>query len=152
MPLGYKTDENGKECLSTSIIDTRIKALDVELYVNVNKDLSYPLSSPHNNGFHVKVIGKTEAFRTEFNINKVATEEALIDAVSQFFFYPDQYVKIGTAQPFETFAFETEIYNRTKIDNKSYSSWDEDLEDLEDNANNVVGVFLNDHLRWEVAE
>ncbi len=150
MKLGYKIDDNGNECLSASVISTRIRELDVELYITVNKDLSYPLSSPHNNGYHVKVVGKREAFRTEFNIDEVADEQAMIAAVNDKFNLTDEYLKIGSAKPGETFDFGTKVYNKTAIDQKSYGDWDDDLEDLEDNADKVVPVFLNDHLRWEV--
>lgn len=150
MKLGYKIDENGRECLSTSVISTRIRQLEVDLYVDVNKDLSYPLSSPHNKGYHVKVVGKREAFRTEFNVIDVTTEEEMIAAVNQRFDSEDEYVRIGNGKSGETFDFETKVYNKTAIQNKTYADWDDDLEDLEDNAEQVLPVFLNDHLRWEV--
>lgn len=150
MKLGYKIDENGKECLSTSIISTRIRELDVDLYINVNRDLSYPLSSPHNQGYHVKVVGKREAFRTEFNLNDVNTEEQLVAAINDKFNSQDEFVRIGNGKSGETFDYETKVYNKTAIDKKAYADWDDDLEDLEDNADQVISVFLNDHLRWEV--
>lgn len=150
MKLGYKLDESGRECLSTSIISTRIRDLDVDLYINVNRDLSYPLSSPHNQGYHVKVIGQSEAFRTEFNINNVATEDEMVSAINDKFSPADDFVRIGNAKSGETYDFETKVYNRTAIEKKSYADWDDDLEDLEDNAENLVSVFLNNHLRWEV--
>jgi len=64
----------------------------------------------------------------------------------------DAFVMITTAQAGETFSYQSQVYNQTAIDNKSYDCWDEDAEDLEDSADEVVSVFLNDQLRWEVGE
>mgnify|MGYP003624989260 CR=1 FL=1 len=148
--LGYRIDDNGNEVIGTSTISTRIKELDVKLLIHINKDVSYPLQSPHNKGFHVKVRGKDGKLISDFNVNDVTTESELIDAVIDFFNNKDKYVMITSAVSGETFQYETKVYNQTAIDNKSYDCWDEDLEDLEDNVDHIVTVFLNNELRWEV--
>jgi hypothetical protein len=152
MRLGYRINEDGAEVVGTTRIETTIREMAVELYVDKNADVSYPLSSPHNKGFHVKIHGTSEAFFTEMNINDVTEKEQLIKAVISRFDCPDIYVMIssGNANSGDTFNYDSQVYNRTAIDNKSYNNWDEDLEELEDNADKVVTVFLNDHLRWEV--
>lgn len=148
--LGYRIDDNGNEVIGTSTISTRIKELDVKLLIHINKDVSYPLQSPHNKGFRVKVRGKDGKLISDFNVNDVTTESELIDAVIDFFNNKDKYVMITSAVSGETFQYETKVYNQTAIDNKSYDCWDEDLEDLEDNVDHIVTVFLNNELRWEV--
>ena len=149
MKLGYRLDDSGKEVLGTSKIKTKIRDIDVELFVDVNRDVSYPLNSPHNQGIHVKICGKSEAFFTELNIIEVTDETALIEYVNDVFSCQGEFVMISKALKGETFAYDAQVYDRTAINNKSYANWDE--EDLEDNADDVVSVFLNDHLRWEVA-
>ena len=120
------------------------------MFVSLNRDVSYPLSSPHNKGFHVKVCGTSEAFFTEMNVNDIVTEDELIEVVNHKFDAKGDYVMISKAQPGETFAYDAQVYDRHAIEQKSYSNWDDDLEDLEDNAQQLVKVFLNDQLRWEV--
>lgn len=151
MKLGYRLDDSGKEVLGTSKIKTKIRDIEVELFVDVNRDVSYPLNSPHNQGLHVKVCGKSEAFFTELNVVDVADEAALIEYVNEVFSDQGDFVLISKALKGETFAYDAPVYNRTAINDKSYANWDDDLEDLEDNAEDVVAVFLNDHLRWEIA-
>jgi hypothetical protein len=150
MRLGYKTDDSGHQHIGTSVTATRIRDLDVELFVTINKNVSYPLESSHNKGFHVEVHGKNAELITDFNVNDVATEFELIAAVTDFFTPKDNYVMITSAASGETFHYETEVYNQSAIDNKSYDCWDEDLEQLEDNADQVVAVFLNSELCWQV--
>ena len=151
MRLGYCLDDKGKEVLGTSKIKTQIRDMDLELLVDVNKDVSYPLNSPHNQGFHVKVCGKSEAFFTEMNIVDVEDEQGLIAKVNEVFNRQGDFVMIKKALKGETFSFDAKVYDKTAINDKAYANWDDDLEDLEDNADCVVAVFLNDHLRWEVA-
>lgn len=151
MKLGYRLDEKGKEVIGTSKIKTKIRKMDVELFVNVNRDVSYPLNSPHNQGLHVKVCGKSEAFFTELNVLDVVNEQQLIDYINEFFNRQGDFVMITKALKGETFSYDTPVYDRMAITNQSYANWDDDLEDLEDNADDVVAVFLNDNLRWEVA-
>jgi hypothetical protein len=150
MKLGYRKDDDGNEVVGVTRIEAKIREMDVELFVNKNKDVSYPLSSPHNKGFHVKVHGTSEAFFTEMNIQDVADKDQLIAAVKGQFDCTDDYAMISPADSGETFNYDSQVYNRTAIENKNYDSWDEDLEELEDNADKVVAVFLNDHLQWEV--
>ena len=150
MMLGYRKDEDGNEVVGITRIEAKIREMEVELFVNKNKDVSYPLSSPHNTGFHVKVHGTSEAFFTEINVQDVTDKEQLIAAVKGRFDCPDDYAMISPADSGETFNYDSQVYNRTAIENKSYDCWDDDLEDLEDNADKVVAVFLNDHLQWEV--
>ena len=150
MKLGYRLDESGKEVLGTSKIKTTIRNIDVELFVDVNRDVSYPLNSKHNKGLHVKVCGKSEAFFTEIDVMDIFEEKTLISYVSDFFEREGDFVMISKALKGETFAYDAQVYDRKAINNKSYANWDDDLEDLEDNADSLVEVFLNDHLRWEV--
>lgn len=150
MKLGYRKDEDGNEVVGVTRVEAQIREMAVELFVNKNADVSYPLSSPHNKGFHVKVHGTSEAFFTEMNIQDVINKEELIAAVKSRFDCTDDYAMISPADSGETFNYDSQVYNRTAIENKNYDSWDEDLEDLEDNADKVVAVFLNDHLQWEV--
>lgn len=149
MKLGYIIDDSGNEHRATSIIDAHIRALDVKLLVNVNKDINYPLSSPHNRGLHVKVQSNNELI-TELNIEALSSEADLLDTVKRFFDTQAHYVMITSAAAGESFPYSTPVYNRSAIDDKSYDSWDEDLEDLEDNADKLVTVFLNDQLRWQI--
>lgn len=150
MRLGYREDADGHEVVGTSRIAAKIRDMDVELFVDINRDVSYPLSSPHNKGFHVKVCGTSEAFRTEMNVTDVQDKEQLIAAVKATFDCSDEYVMIGAGLSGETFSYDAQVYNRTAINNKSYANWDDDLEDLEDNTDKLVRVVLNDHLRWQV--
>ena len=150
MELGYKTDDSGHKIHATSIIPARIKALEVELLVNVNRDVSYPLNSPHNRGLHVKIREKDNSLITELNLELVANEQELLTAVDEYFDDNDEYVMISTAAPGETFPYDSQIYNLTAIKNHSYYGWDDDIEDLEDNSEQQVTVFLNEHLRWQV--
>ncbi len=155
MRPGHQTDSKGNEPINAvhpSVISAHLRALDVELIVKANKDLSYPLSSPHNNGLHVIVQDKKAAVITQFNTADVESETELIAAVNDFFNSNDQYVMITSASVGDTFAYNTTVYNQTAIDNKSYDCWDEDLETLEDHADQVVSVTLNDELRWQVME
>jgi len=150
MELGYKIDDSGQKIHATTIIPTRIKAQDVELLVNVNRDVSYPLNSPHNRGLHIKVRDKDKICITELNLEEITTEQELLTAVNEFFDDNDDYVMIENAAPGETFPYDSQVYNLTAINNHSYHGWDDDLEDLEDNADHQVTVFLNDNLRWQV--
>lgn len=150
MKLGYRKDEDGNEVVGVTRVEAQIRDMAVELFVNKNADVSYPLSSPHNKGFHVKIHGTSEAFATEMNIQDVTSKDELIAAIKSRFDSTDDYAMISPADAGETFNYDSQVYNRTAIENKSYDSWDEDLEDLEDNADKVVAVFLNDHLQWEV--
>jgi hypothetical protein len=84
------------------------------------------------------------------NVNDIVTEDELIEVVNHKFDAKGDYVMISKAQPGETFAYDAQVYDRHAIEQKSYSNWDDDLEDLEDNAQQLVKVFLNDQLRWEV--
>lgn len=151
MKLGYRIDDNGKEVIGTSKIKTKIRDIDVELFVDINRDVSYPLNSPHNHGLHVKVCGKSEAFFAEMNIDEAENEDSLIRQVNDIINRTGDFVMISKALKGETFGYDAQVYDREAINNKSYASWDDDLEDLEDNADSLVAVFLNDHLRWEVA-
>lgn len=150
MKLGYTKDHNGNEVSGTTIIPAHIRALDVALFVHRNRDISYPLQSPHNKGFHVDIQQQGGESITEFNVNGVSNESELIDAVNQHFDNPDTFVMITSALSGDTFAYETSVFDQTAIDNHSYDCWDEDKEELEDNAERVVPVFLNDQLRWQV--
>jgi hypothetical protein len=47
----------------------------------------------------------------------------------------------------ESFPYGSRVYSRTAISNKSYADWGDDLEELDDHADSVVPVFLNDQLR-----
>ena len=85
MELGYKIDDSGQKIHATTIIPTRIKAQDVELLVNVNRDVSYPLNSPHNRGLHIKVRDKDKICITELNLEEITTEQELLTAVNEFF-------------------------------------------------------------------
>lgn len=150
MKLGYRKNLDGEVVPGTSKIKTTIRQLEVELLVDINRDVSYPLSSPHNKGFHVKICGTSEAFFTEFNVNDVEDEESLVSAVRQQFDSADEFIMISKALPGETFSYDAQVYNHSAIKDKRYSNWDDDLEDIEDNADQIVKVVLNDHLRWEV--
>lgn len=153
MSLGYTTDENGHEYMATTHIATRIRQLDVDLQLSVNCDLSYPLNSPHNQGFHVKVVDQSDGLIAEFNLNSAETEQQVIEAVKARFEISDHYQVIApkNAQTGDTFAFNHhEIYNRTAIDNKAYADWDDDLEEIDDHAEQVADVTLNDQLRWQI--
>ena len=150
MKIGYRIEDNGNEVIGTSTISTRIKELDVNIFVHINKDVSYPLQSSPNKGFHVKVQGIEGKLISDFNVYDVATESELINAVIDFFNNKDKYVMITSAASGETFHYETKVYNQTAIDNKSYDCWDEDLDELEDNVDHISTVFLNNKLRWEV--
>lgn len=151
MKLGYRLDDSGKEVRGTSKIKTKIRDIEVELFVDVNRDVSYPLNSPHNQGLHVRICGKSEAFVTELNVLEVVDESALIRYINDVFSRQGDFVMISKALKGETFAYDAPVLDRDAINNKSYVNWDDDLEDLQDNAEDVVAVFLNDHLRWEVA-
>ena len=148
--LGHEIDENRDASIGNSTIATRIKDLEVKLLVHINKDVSYPLQSPHNKGFHVSVQGKNGELITDFNINDVTSETDLMNAVVDYFNSKDKFVMITSAVAGETFHYETKVYNQTAIDNKSYDCWDEDLDEIEDNADHLVSVFLNNELRWQV--
>ena len=150
MRLGYTTDDSGSQITCTTVIPTHIRDIDVELLVHVNRDISYPLQSPHNRGLHVDVRQLSGGSITDFNVNEVTGEAELIDAVNDFFDSEDKYVMISDAACGETFSYETEVYDQTAIDNKSYDCWDDDKENLEDNADHLVSVFLNNKLRWQV--
>lgn len=150
MQLGYKLDDDGHEVMGISVIDSHIRGVDVTLIYYINKDISYPLSSPHNKGFHVAVHGVDDEFITEVNVNDVANEEELVAKVTQLFHSQDEYVMITSANSGETFPFTTRVYDQTAINDKRYDCWDEDAEDLEDNADKVAPIFLNDQLRWQV--
>ncbi|MFT5163187.1 MAG: hypothetical protein ACI9FJ_001772 [Alteromonadaceae bacterium] len=151
MKIGYKTDENGNEHIAITTIDAHIRAVNVKLLVNINKDVNYPLSSPHNHGYHVLVHNQDNQTLCEFNIETATTQAEVIAATSDFFANQDQFVMIAPqAKSGDTFDYTTQVYDKTAIENKNYDCWDEDLEDLEDNADKVVSVKLNDQLRWEV--
>ena len=140
--LGYKTDENGHDIIATTITSTRIKELDVKLFVSVNHDVSYPLQSSHNKGFHVLVKGEDNQLITDFNVDNIETELELIEAAKKYFSSEDQFVMITPASSGETFPFEEEVYNQTAINNKSYASYADDLEELEENIDHTVNVFF----------
>lgn len=150
MKLGYKTDQDGHQLIGISITPARIRELDVKLLVKINKNVSYPLQSQHNKGFHVDVQGENGELITELDVNDVTTEPELIAVVTDFFSSTDHYVMITSVAAGETFHYQAKVYNQSAIDNKSYDSWDDDLDELEDNADRVVPVFLNSELRWQV--
>ncbi|NQY38442.1 MAG: hypothetical protein HRT37_26630 [Alteromonadaceae bacterium] len=150
MKLGYKTDDNGHEIIATTITPARIKELDVNLHVSVNHDVSYPLQSSHNKGFHIIVKDTNNQVITDFNIDNIKSESELIESSNKFFTSEDSFVMITSSTAGETFPYDEKVYNQTAMNNKSYSSFDDDLEELEDNAERIVDVFLNDELRWQV--
>ena len=150
MKLGYITDDNGHETIATTITTARIKALDVNLHVSVNHDVSYPLQSSHNKGFHIVVKDTNNQVITDFNLDDIKTESALIEASTKFFSSEDHFVMITSAASGETLPYDEKVYNQTSINNKTYRSYDDDLEELEDNSERIKDVFLNDEFRWQV--
>lgn len=150
MEFGYKMGDLGDKIHATSVIPAHIKALDVELLVNINHDVSYPLNSPHNRGLHVKIRDNNKTFITELNIEKVATEQELIQAVTDSFHINDEYVMINKAVSGDTFPFDSPVFNLTAINNQSYHGWDDDQQELDDDVDQQTRVFLNEKLRWQV--